>query len=107
MMELDLEHAETVSLALGQEFLTWLWFASETQNGLFRTADGEVFFSAGGAEGVRAGRRRRNRRRALGTPGRLPGAWPDLARRSTLTGVQGTRSPPYVMHHIYEDGMAS
>lgn len=43
MMELDLEHAETVSLALGQEFLTWLWFASETQNGLFRTADGEVF----------------------------------------------------------------
>lgn len=43
MMEIDLERAETVSLTLGQEFLTWLWFASETQNGLFRTADGEVF----------------------------------------------------------------
>lgn len=42
-MELDLDRAETVSLALGQEFLTWLWFASETSNGLFRTAQGEVF----------------------------------------------------------------
>jgi hypothetical protein len=40
---MDLEHAETVSLALGQEFLTWLWFASETSNGLFRTKEGEAF----------------------------------------------------------------
>lgn len=40
---MDLERAESVSLALGQEFLTWLWFASETGNGLFRTRDGEVF----------------------------------------------------------------
>ncbi|GAB1410969.1 hypothetical protein MASR1M90_21230 [Desulfovibrionales bacterium] len=42
-MDLDLERAESVSLALGQEFLTWLWFASEHNNGLFRTADGEAF----------------------------------------------------------------
>jgi len=41
---MDLERAETVSLALGQEFLTWLWFAGETSNGLFRTREGEVFF---------------------------------------------------------------
>lgn len=40
---MDLERAETVSLALGQEFLTWLWFASEVSNGLFRTPDGEAF----------------------------------------------------------------
>ena len=40
---MDLERAETVSLILGQEFLTWLWFASETSNGLFRTKDGEAF----------------------------------------------------------------
>ncbi len=43
-MEIDLERAETIGLALGQEFLTWLWFASEyNNNGLFRTADGEAF----------------------------------------------------------------
>lgn len=42
-MELDLERAESVSLLLGQEFLTWLWFASETSSGLFRTKDGEAF----------------------------------------------------------------
>lgn len=42
-MDLDLERAESVSLALGQEFLTWLWFASEHNNGLFRTSDGEAF----------------------------------------------------------------
>ena len=40
---MDLERAETVSLLLGQEFLTWLWFASETSNGLFRTREGEAF----------------------------------------------------------------
>ena len=40
---MDLEHAESVGLLLGQEFLTWLWFASETSNGLFRTKDGEAF----------------------------------------------------------------
>ena len=40
---MDLENAETVSLALGQEFLTWLWFAAETSNGLFRTREGEAF----------------------------------------------------------------
>lgn len=40
---MDLEHAETVGLALGQEFLTWLWFASETTSGLFRTKEGEAF----------------------------------------------------------------
>lgn len=42
-MELDLERAESVSVLLGQEFLTWLWFASEYNNGLFRTAEGEAF----------------------------------------------------------------
>lgn len=40
---MDLDHAQTVSLMLGQEFLTWLWFASETSGGLFRTKDGEAF----------------------------------------------------------------
>jgi hypothetical protein len=40
---MDLDHAQTVSLLLGQEFLTWLWFASETSSGLFRTKDGEAF----------------------------------------------------------------
>lgn len=40
---MDLEHAESVGLLLGQEFLTWLWFASETSNGLFRTKGGEAF----------------------------------------------------------------
>ena len=40
---MDLDHAQTVSLMLGQEFLTWLWFASETSSGLFRTKDGEAF----------------------------------------------------------------
>lgn len=40
---MDLEYAQTVSLALGQEFLTWLWFAGETSNGLFRTREGEAF----------------------------------------------------------------
>lgn len=42
-MDLNLERAESVSLALGQEFLTWLWFASEYNNGLFRTLEGEAF----------------------------------------------------------------
>ena len=40
---MDLDHAQTVSLMLGQEFLTWLWFASETSSGLFRPKDGEAF----------------------------------------------------------------
>lgn len=40
---MDLDHAQTVSLLLGQEFLTWLWFASETSSGLFRAKDGEAF----------------------------------------------------------------
>lgn len=40
---MDLDRAASVSLALGQEFLTWLWFASETGNGLFRTKSGEAF----------------------------------------------------------------
>lgn len=40
---MDLEHAESAGLLLGQEFLTWLWFASETSNGLFRTKEGEAF----------------------------------------------------------------
>jgi len=40
---MDLERAETVSLLLGQEFLTWLWFASEVNNGMFRTKSGDIF----------------------------------------------------------------
>lgn len=42
-MDIDLEHAQTVSLTLGQEYLTWLWFASESGGGLFKTKDGEIF----------------------------------------------------------------
>jgi hypothetical protein len=40
---MDLERAETISLVLGQEFLTWLWFTTETGGGLFRTRDNEAF----------------------------------------------------------------
>ncbi len=42
-MTMDLERAARISLALGQEFLTWLWFLSERDNGLFQTAAGEAF----------------------------------------------------------------
>lgn len=40
------EHAylsERESAILGQEFLTWLWFASERHGGKFKTAQGEWF----------------------------------------------------------------
>lgn len=43
---MDLERAATVSLMLGQEFLTWLWFTCETDGGLFRTAGNEAFTMA-------------------------------------------------------------
>ena len=43
-MDIDLERASTISQGLGQEFLTWLWFASESNNaGLFHTTEGEAF----------------------------------------------------------------
>lgn len=34
---------QTVDIILGQEFLTWLWFRSESRNGSFQTADGKPF----------------------------------------------------------------
>lgn len=40
---MDLDRAASISLGLGQEFLTWLWFASETRGGFFKTQEGEAF----------------------------------------------------------------
>lgn len=40
---MDLERAARIGLALGQEFLTWLWFAAEREGGVFRTPAGEAF----------------------------------------------------------------
>jgi len=35
--------AQKLSLYLGEDFLTWLWFKSEKNNGLFTSKNGEVF----------------------------------------------------------------
>lgn len=35
---------QTTDVILGQEFLTWLWFRSETSGGSFTTKDGEPYF---------------------------------------------------------------
>ncbi|MFP4167747.1 MAG: hypothetical protein ACLFSY_02730 [Desulfonatronovibrionaceae bacterium] len=40
---MDLQKAATSGSMLGREFLTWLWYKSETGNGFFRTAGGEDF----------------------------------------------------------------
>ena len=40
---MDLERASHIALGLGQEFLTWLWFASERGNGVFYGPKGEAF----------------------------------------------------------------
>lgn len=40
---MDLERASRIAADLGQEFLTWLWFASERENGLFSTPSGDAF----------------------------------------------------------------
>ncbi len=40
---MDLNLAQRESMLLGQEFLTWLWYASEKRNGLFKTAAGQDF----------------------------------------------------------------
>lgn len=42
-MEMDLQLAEEKGNILGRDFLTWLWFKSEQQNGIFRSAKGEDF----------------------------------------------------------------
>lgn len=34
---------QTMDIVLGQEFLTWLWFRSESRNGMFMTAGGTSF----------------------------------------------------------------
>lgn len=34
---------QTVDVILGQEFLTWLWYRSESRNGSFETEDGRNF----------------------------------------------------------------
>lgn len=34
---------QTVDIILGQEFLTWLWFRSESRNGMFMTPQGTSF----------------------------------------------------------------
>ena len=41
-----MEHAylgEMTDMVLGQEFLTWLWYKSESQGGNFKSQDGEPF----------------------------------------------------------------
>ncbi len=35
---------QTTDVVLGQEFLTWLWFRSETRSGQFSTRDGDPYF---------------------------------------------------------------
>ncbi len=42
-METDLNSADDKATILGRDFLTWLWFKSEQQNGLFKTGQGEDF----------------------------------------------------------------
>lgn len=39
----DFSLTERESALLGQEFLTWLWYASEARGGLFKTPDGAHF----------------------------------------------------------------
>ncbi|WP_457572640.1 hypothetical protein [Desulfovulcanus sp.] len=40
---MDLQLAAEKSPILGEEFLTWLWFKSEENNGFFETRDGQGF----------------------------------------------------------------
>jgi hypothetical protein len=40
---MDLYLGQAKDIILGQDFLTWLWFKSETANGTFRTSDGVDF----------------------------------------------------------------
>ncbi|WBF68567.1 hypothetical protein LN040_05550 [Desulfovibrio subterraneus] len=35
---------QTIDVVLGQEYLTWLWFRSETRSGQFQTPDGDPYF---------------------------------------------------------------
>jgi hypothetical protein len=42
--QIDMESASARSVALGQDFLTWLWAASERTNGLFGGPSGDEFF---------------------------------------------------------------
>ncbi len=42
-MEMDLQLAEEKGTILGRDFLTWLWFKSEQQGGIFKTKSGEDF----------------------------------------------------------------
>lgn len=40
---MDLYLGQMIDVILGQDFLTWLWFKSETTNGQFSTPDGVAF----------------------------------------------------------------
>ncbi len=42
-MEVDLQMAEEKGAVLGRDFLTWLWYKSEQNNGIFKTVSGEDF----------------------------------------------------------------
>ncbi|WP_045214916.1 hypothetical protein [Desulfonatronovibrio magnus] len=42
-MEVDLQLAKEKGAALGRDFLTWLWFRSEIQDGVFQTGSGQDF----------------------------------------------------------------
>jgi hypothetical protein len=41
--QVDLQLAGEKGTILGRDFLTWLWFKSENQNGIFKTKNGEDF----------------------------------------------------------------
>lgn len=40
---MDLTLIERENLLMGQDFLTWLWYASESRDGIFRSGDGQAF----------------------------------------------------------------
>ncbi len=42
-MEVDLKLAEEKGAMLGRDFLTWLWFKSDEQGGIFKTRKGDDF----------------------------------------------------------------
>jgi hypothetical protein len=41
--EVDVHKADTLAPYIGQDFLTWLWFATEQTQGTIQTGKGEVF----------------------------------------------------------------
>lgn len=40
---MDLQLVERENLLLGQDYLTWLWYRIDTQNGMFKSDDGQSY----------------------------------------------------------------